>query len=97
MIYKIKGVNKENLKEVRYVTMGDHISNEVNKMSEIDMIRDMANEIMLNENVTYDVAYEKARKIKDGKDVKILKENVDYFPGFETESDDDNVLFGFDN
>lgn len=97
MIYRIKGVNKGSLSEVRYVTMGDSISNEVNKMSEIDMIRDMANEIMIAEKVTYDVAYKKAKEIKEGKEVKILKENVDYFPGFETDSEDENVLFGFDN
>lgn len=97
MIYRIKGVNKGSLSEVRYVTMGDSISNEVNKMSEIDMIRDMANEIMMAEKVTYDVAYKKAKEIKEGKEVKILKENVDYFPGFETDSEDENVLFGFDN
>ena len=64
MIYKVNVVDKPNLSEIRYVLSSDKISNAINKISQIDAIRDIANLIMsMQNNIDYVVATNMAKEM----------------------------------
>lgn len=64
MIYKVNVVDKPNLSEIRYVLSSDKISNAINKLSQIDAIRDIANLIMsMQNNIDYVAATAMAKEM----------------------------------
>lgn len=64
MIYKVNVVEKPNLLEIRYLLSSDKISNAVNRLSQVDAIRDIANMIMsMQNNIDYVVATNMAKEM----------------------------------
>lgn len=101
MVYKVNVVTKDNIKEIRYITATDVISENVSKMAEIDIIRDIANNIMSKQpGVQYDEATKLAKQIRIDSREKTPepeKEKDDItLPGIEMHDESDEMLFGLE-
>ena len=76
---------KERIKETRYMSYNDTISDDIKKLMDIDIVRDLANKAMyLNDKLPYDVASMNAKQIYLGEPIKGIE-----IPLIEEEEDID--------